>query len=312
MLDNIGLQVNEVSENEFMRIARRMGHEMPINAERIKFKWASLFVQYFPNAKRMTIKNSIHKFYNNELGEEGIGFENYNDFDRWDLVQAVDYISSYIFERPLSDFKLFSKFEWGLNIDTEALSPFDIINRYKSCIRNASNEFHTMPPNTGKPLCRTCFFDDYGVKAYDKSTQACFTSGNILRYEIVHQGLTMLKRVLKIPEVTLHDVVLPNVWDTLFGNMMDIYDQILKVPLGVNQVTVDDLRTIHQYCDVQLNSDLKKMLSNSEYQALRSNDKSIYQRFDSDDSNVHNLIRKKMTDKFALLKLGDMDFTTLN
>lgn len=310
MLDNIGLQLNEVSETEFSMITQRMGNRKPVNADKIQFKWESLFVQYFPNEKKLTLKNSVHKFYNGLLGGEDIGFSNHNDFDRWNLFTAAEYMTE-VFERPFSDFKVFSKFEYGLNIDTGVYKPFEIINRYKACIRNAANEFYTMPPNTGKPYCRSCFFTDYRVKAYDKSMQASFIGKNILRYEIALQGLVMLRRVVKIPEITLLDIISPDVWDVLFGNMIDIYDDILKIPLGI-PCSSDDLLSFHRYSDVLINADLKKLLSTSEYQALHNKDKKIFDRWNRDENNVHNVIRHRMTEKYSLLKISDVDFTSLN
>ena len=304
MLDNITLKLENFTDTDFENLCHYIGIEKPINSNHVWFYWENLLISYYPNKKELTIKNSVHKFYNavyNDLIAQPV---NYNDFNLFHMWCLADYLSEFVFKRPMTDFKVFAKFEYGVNIDTGQLKPFSIIERWLSYVNGATNPYFTNAPNKGKPLGRTCQLTEYRVKAYDKGRVAGLTDTNLLRYEIALNGLKMLRQVLKIEDISLQDLISYQTWDTLHKHMLSVYDNTHKLPFVTDKsVSIEDVLTTHAYCDKLVRNDLKEILSREQYKKLMKDYQQVFKKHADNPANIHNQIRQKIINKYYDLLL---------
>jgi hypothetical protein len=310
MFDNISLQLQNFSRAEYKSFCLAVGREHNEDNNKLKLDWHNLRIEYYPEAGILNIKNSIHKCYNiacNDIIKQAI---NYNDFTSRDMWQ-VSHLLSKTFNRPLSDFNLFGKFEYGVNIDTGIIKPYDIINRWQSYTYGAANDFETITPNRGKPFGKTAFLTDYRIKVYDKGKEAELSRVNLFRFEIVLTGVKKLRQLLKLPKVTLQDLNNYETWEVLFNHLLLVYDRIAKLPLWNTPPGIEDLYAIHSYSNKNLNADLKKVMSDAEFQKMRRAHKEVYEKYNNAPGNIHQKIRNKIAEKYPALALPDSDFPPL-
>ena len=79
MIDNVQMST-KFSDQDFNNLVVKLGIIVPIDSEKVKFDWQNLRVVYYPNINKLTITNSLHKFYNVELNQEVKLAINHNDF----------------------------------------------------------------------------------------------------------------------------------------------------------------------------------------------------------------------------------------
>lgn len=295
MFDNIGIQIENFPYEEFKLFVKMVDLEEPVKSEKMLLKWFNVRIEFYPNSRILKIKNSIHKLFSSIT--TGVP-SNCSDFHFADYEFLVEYLMLAL-NRSSKEMKVFSNFEYGLNIDTGHSKPFDIISKYKSCTINSVNEFYTYPPKKGKPFERVCYFSDWRIKAYDKGIQAGFLDVKMLRFEIVITEIRKLKHILNYSNsITLHDLNDRNVWARLFEHMLFIYDRISKIPDLAGPVSLVNLNSIYNYSDKLMGQDISKGMNKNAYDKFRRSAKNIYFGYDSLPENTHNLIQKKLIEKF--------------
>lgn len=299
MLDNVGLRLESVSWGNYNQILERIGATMPLERKVMNVKWHNMRLTYYPNAKRLVLKNSLHKLYNNLMG--GIKDSNSNDFHLADLNVLVDLFSIEYFDRDASDFKITDSLESGLNINTGYIKPFDIVNRWLSF---KENEFYASVPRKGKPLLKASCLSDYRVKGYDKGKQSgiyCEQHKNILRYEIAVGQLRKVRTILgsdKNEDVSLSDLNEHEAWVTLYYNLLENYDAIKKIPFLSSEIDRVDINELYGYISPLMAEDIKRTMHKSSYNKWRAKSKKVYEKYDSLDLNIHNMIRHRLKEKF--------------
>jgi len=303
MFDNINLKINNFTTDEFWKFIDTAQIERPNESEKIKFDWHNLRIEYYPNAKTLNIKNSIHKFYNSIFNELIRAPVNYNNFTYSDLCFLTDYFSIAVFDRDPKDFTIFSKFEYGVNLDTGPINSIDVINRYLSYSSTTINEFYAVPPYKGKSIGKTCYFSDFRIKMYDKVKESKSSSYllkfkySILRYELVITEIRHLKKLLNQGCITLHDLNIQENWLKLFNHLVKLYKSIKKIPMIETEINNIDIYSIYAYCNKLLAEDIKRNKNKHTYDKLRANFKKIYDQYDSSAHNLHNVILCQLENK---------------
>jgi hypothetical protein len=303
MIDNAKFIISNYSDKEFELLTERLDINCPINSNKVRFDIYKLRVTYFPNTNELHIQNSLHCYYNARYGPIQ-DWVNYNDFNISDLQVVSAGWSEIIFERPIDDFKLSTRFEFGLNIELDKYSPFEVIERYMSYVTTSTSQFYTCPPHKGKPSQRMCFMSDYRLKLYDKSQQAGVTQKRLLRYEIVYTELRKVRKMLSMPNlniVTLKDLNDLNNWDKLFNGMMSMYDAIKKIPLITDGLPVSDINRVYSYCNKPMADDIKRNMNPNTVDKMRAASKLIYTQYDLSTNNYHQVVRQKMVNKYHSL-----------
>lgn len=301
MIDNLTIRTN-CDNQEFERLTNRLGLLVPIDSDKVRFDWSNLRFNYYPNNQVLTLSNSLHKFYNvefNDLIKQPI---NHNDFSFANFCTVAYYLSEAVFEKSLDDLHISSRFEFGFNISTDSHKPFDLLLKFQSCVTTHANEFFTVEPYKGKPIQRNCRFSDWYIKGYDKGKQAGLNNINLLRFEIVVTEMRKLRQVLGTQTTTVNDVCKQSAWHTLFKFLISTYDNIRKIPQIERIIlSIDEIYSIYGYSNKLLRSDLKQNLTDHYFQIINKQNKIVYDKFNLDDHNYHNIIRQKMHIKYASL-----------
>jgi len=303
MIDNAKFIINNYSNKEFELLTERLDINCPINGNKVSFDLYKLRITYFPNSNELHIQNSLHCYYNAQYGQLH-QWVNYNDFNIADLQIVSSGWSEFVFERPAQDFKLSTRFEFGINIELDKYSPFEVIERYMSYVTTATNPFYTCPPKKGKPLQRMCSLSDYGLKLYDKSKQAGIAKQGLLRYEVVYTEIRKVRKMLNVPlgnVITLNDLTNPDSWDKLFYGMMQMYDAIKKIPLITEAFPKNDINEIYGYCNKLMAYDLKQQLNPNTADKMRAAAKQVYNQYDLSATNYHQVVRQKLINKYNSL-----------
>lgn len=300
MIDNIQIKTS-CTDDEFLKLTEKISVDAPINSEKIKFDYANLRGVYYPNINKLTLTNSWHKFYNLEFGQYHASV-NHNDFSFSNFYTVADFLSEWVLEKAFTDLHISSKYEFGLNINTDFHQPFNLISKYQSCILTHANEFFTVPPYSGKPIQRSCYFSDWYIKAYDKGLQAGVITTNLLRFEIVVTELRKLRNILKVDAVSIADIVTIQAWDNMFNFLIATYDAIRKIPEIENtQPSLDDINAFYSYCNKLKRSDIQKSTTRYYFEQLNKGFKKVYEQYNTLPENYHNTIRKKMYDTYERL-----------
>ncbi|MDB5005697.1 MAG: hypothetical protein JWP45_90 [Mucilaginibacter sp.] len=303
MIDHAKFIINNYSNKEFELLTERLDINCPIDSNKVWFDLYKLRVSYFPNTNELHIQNSLHCFYNARHGQLQ-DWVNYNDFNISDLQVVSTGLSEIIFERPTEDFKLSTRFEFGLNIKLDKYSPFEVIERYLSYVTTSTSPFYTCPPHKGKPSQRICFMSDYRLKLYDKSQQAGLTKKGLLRYEVVYTELRKVRKMLCLPilnVITLKDLNDLNNWDKLFNGMMAMYDAIKKIPLITDEFPIPDINRVYCYCNKTMADDIKRNMNPNTVDKMRAAAKHVYNQYDLSPKNYHQVVRQKLVNKYNLL-----------
>jgi len=303
MIDNAKFIINNYSNKEFELLTERLDINCPISANKVWFDLYKLRVSYYCNTNELHIQNSLHCYYNARHGalQEWV---NYNDFNISDLQVVSTGWSEIIFERPIQDFKLSTRFEFGLNIELDKYSPFEVIERYMSYVTTSTNPFYTCPPHKGKPSQRMCFLSDYRLKLYDKSKQTGIGKRGLLRYEVVYTELRKVRKILSLPSLTivsLKDLNDLNNWEKLFKGMMAMYDAIKKIPLIMDEFPIADINRVYGYCNKSMADDIKRTMNPNTADKMRAASKLLYSRYDLSPTNYHQVVRQKLINKYYSL-----------
>lgn len=301
MIDNIQIRT-QFSDQDFKKMVAKLSLNVPINSDKVKFDWENLRFTYYPNISKLIVTNSLHKFYNLVYNETVKSAINHNDFTIQNFYTVVDFLAEYLFEKSFQELFISSRFEFGLNIDTENYKPFDIISKYQSISSTHINEFYTVAPKQGKPIQRNCNFSDYYYKGYCKSTQANIVNANILRFEIVVTELRKLRHILKVEDITIADLVKLENWCNMFNFLIDTYDSIRKIPDIKNQsLSLEEINAIYSYCNKMKRSDIQKSTTRYYFEQLNKNFKTIYEKLNESENNYHNIVKVKMIQTFNRL-----------
>jgi hypothetical protein len=303
MIDNAKFIINNYSNKEFELLTERLDIICPIDKDKVSFNLHKLRVTYFANASQLHIQNSLHCFYNATYGQLK-NWVNYNDFNIADLQVVSTGWSEIIFERPVQDFIMSTRFEFGLNIELDQYSPFEVIERYQSYVTTSTSPFYTCPPRKGKPLQRMCSMSDYGLKLYDKSEQAGISERGLLRYEIVYTEIRKVRKMLNLPFnsiISLKDLTDLDNWDKLFYGMMDMYDAIKKIPLITGEFPLADINHVYGYCNKLMADDMKRNINLNTADKMRAALKVVYNKYNLSPTNYHQVVRQKMINKYHSL-----------
>lgn len=301
MIDNIKLTL-QYSNREFTKLAERLRLNAPIASNKISVDWANLRINYYPNSNKLTVSNSLHKFYNLEFNELVRQPVNHNNFTFENFCAVAHYLSEGVFEKDITDLTISTRFEFGLNIYTETNSPFNLISKYQSSVCTHCNDFFTVPPLKGKPNQRNCHFSDYYIKVYEKNKQSALINTNLLRYEIVVTEIRKLRSILQHSDLTVYDLCIPENWDRLFNYLVSTYDSIRKIPqIEAPNISNAEIVAIYSFCNKQMREDLKKNSSKYFFRLLNRNNKEVYTNYNISEANYHNIIRKSMHSKYQEL-----------
>lgn len=292
MLDNLGLKLEGVSFEDFLRMCINMGIEPPLESEKMVCMWHNVRVTYYPNVRQLVLKNSLHKLYNSiSTGYEG----NDTDFSLSNMNGITDCMSLLIFNRAQEDFIVTGNCEFGMNINTGGINPMEIIERWESC----DNPFYYMEPRRGKPIQKNCCYSDYKLKIYDKGRQMQRSGINLLRYEITVWQLRKLRNILGHQgDITLKELNEHECWVKLFRYLLKKYDEVKKRPFFTENISMEELYKIHSYCNYALSEDIKRMMNVNTYNKQRAQFKKSYDLYSMMEGNIHLQIREKLQTKF--------------
>jgi hypothetical protein len=299
MLDNIGLELSSVGMAEYNQIIKNLQVERPEDSEKMIVKWNGMHISYYPNVLKLTIANSLHKLYN--LLFNDLRNNNSNDFHLADCNALTDCLSIVYFNRSPKEFRVCGGLEFGMNIDTGEIKPFDIVDRWLSY--NGKQVFPAIPPK-GKPIQKMSCHSDYRIKGYDKGIQSGLNgiiNRNILRYEIVVHQPRKIRQILSLQGnsfISLEEVNHHDAWVSFYRHLMNTYDKISKAPLLKEGIGEEDINFVHGYINHLMANDRKLSMNKSSYNKWRAKAKNVYFKYDKSELNVHNFVRRKLEQKF--------------
>jgi len=293
MFDNITFIIDNYGIDDFYKLTEKIQTEnLKTSDSRFQTDWQNLRINYYPNEERVKVSNSIHKFYNAEI--EKIGKMNHNDFSFNQMAMAVQALEE-TFRRPREEMKLVGKFEYGLNIDTGILKPYnDIIERYRSVVTTTANPFHAFYNPHGKPYGKFCSFTQYTVKCYDKGKQMQLSGRNLLRYEIVHPTCIKTREILGKKEVALSDLTKEESWQNCFSFVGRTYDKIRLIAFPTGDIST--YSKLLCYSDNLIRKDYQKKLL-----PIANELKTIHDNYKLSNDNPHAKVRLMMFEKFDQL-----------
>lgn len=291
MFDNISFQIENFNNKDFNLFLENCNLEKPKSGNWMQFDWQNLRVNYFPKQSLIKVSNSLHKFYNAQI--EGIGDVNHNDFTFTQVEETVNYLQT-AFGRNSNEMKLYGRFEYGFNINTGSLKPYDIIDRYQSIVTTATNPFNVFYNKHGKPYSKFCSFTTYSIKCYDKGKQMGLVGTNIMRYEVVHNSSIKTREVFQKTNITLKDLTVKETWEKCYAFILKSYNSIRILAFPNDGI---DLYTKTMcYSLATVNKDYKKSIKEILPQLKIAHD-SLKQKTDS----PHALVSKGLTKKYDSL-----------
>lgn len=294
MFDNLSISIENFETKDFYNLIENHVKKYPKKRTEGWFQsdWQNLRINYFPNQKKIRLTNSIHKFYNSEIF--GLGVINHNNFTMSQVTETISYLET-AFNRSSSEMRILAAFEYGLNIDTENLNPYnDIIERYQSCVTTATNPFYAFYNKTGKPYAKFCAFTHYKIKAYNKSKQSKLYDKNILRFEIVNHSSTRTREVFGKENIFLEDLNNVNIWNSCFETLIKAYDSIRVLAYPIDGIEAYTKTLCHSF--PTLKHDYKKELRN-----ISHNLKQVHDTLKNSLNNPHGTVRKKLVENYQNL-----------
>jgi hypothetical protein len=300
MLDNVGLELSSVRMEEYNQIIKNLQVERPEDSEKMIVKWNGMHISYYPNILKLTIANSLHKLYNllfNDLRDN-----NTNDFHLADCNALTECLSAIYFNRSPKEFRVCGGLEFGMNINTGEIKPFDIVKRWLSY---NGKEIYASLPRKGIPIQKMSCHSDYRIKGYNKSMQSGIyglCKSNIFRYEIVVHQPRKIRQIMGLEGnsfISLDEINQHNTWVSFYKHLMSTYDKICKAPLLKEGIAEEDLNLLHGYIYPLMAEDRKLTMSKSSYNKWRAKAKNVYIKYDTNELNVHNFVRKKLEQKFV-------------
>lgn len=266
----------------------------------------NLLLKYYPNVKELWVQNSLHKFYNKALNNDlGVAL-NHNDFSRTDLTLTVEEISQTL-GRAAIDLKLFSRFEYGVNIDIGKESPMDFIN---TCISmgDTQNEFFSIAKQGGREFGKHTNFFGRKEKLYDKGRQMSQyiyepfkLEENILRYEVVLFGKGKIKTTLGLnQDPTLEDTTKKAFYSEIGKDLISSFKRIKPVPVYDGKTRQEILEYLGHAHPVIVKYD-KSILTQYRYNQHRKAGRLLIEQYRDDDDSTHNRISKQLKKKINAL-----------
>lgn len=173
-----------------------------------------------------TIENSLHKFFNQLVGE---GIHNFNDFDFCDVLYALNVLEEET-NYPLEQ-TIITNLEFGFNIElnkcpTQFLEHHVLMHNYKSPCYEPKND-------KGKKI-KKFTYTEYEVKIYNKSLQYDkvkefkdrLIDRNILRIEVKYKSK---KQLHKLGIYNLSDLKKPQNLQMLMQDFLRKYNDLLII-----------------------------------------------------------------------------------
>lgn len=305
MYDNMCVKIMEfkkVEWDKFKQFLKDNDFEVStdFNAMKTKeyFSWSNLRIEYYPISEQVWIRNSLHVFFNDSISEMPIGKQNYNDFTVNNVTKTVKYLSLF-FGRPLVDFELFGKVEYGVNIITSPYNPSKIINSYVSISNTSINMFHAMSPKEGRVYGVKCYFSEYNFKIYNKTKQAEIQKKNIMRLECQSQ-VNRIKRICNVKRLTFEEIIQKKFLKIFENEFLNMYDNILKLPINQN-VEREDFKELLMISTEQGMDYDKNYFSRYKRAEQRKKYKSIMKQYSEDPKSIHYWLKSKIETKLTNL-----------
>lgn len=301
MIDNVCVKIESFEHKEwsqFRNLIEEANFTISPSGLREYLDWSNLRITYHPNEKELWIKNSLHKFFNNEVREISISDCNYNDFTFENLKNTLECLS-YHFYRPLNDFQLFGKVEYGVNISVVPYSPMKIIDSYLSLSNTGNNLFYPMIPSQGRVYGKKSYFTEYSFKVYDKSKQAEIPINGIMRLECQCR-VTRIKKKLKISQFTFLDLTNEKYVEFIKNDFLNCYNNILKTPIEqtINREELMGMLMISSPQGIDFD---KREMTTHHYRKNRQKYRTIMREYSDDPKSIHYWVKSKIDLKLGIL-----------
>ncbi|WAC11060.1 hypothetical protein [Dyadobacter pollutisoli] len=205
----------------------------PINEVRkALYKGLRFEIKPYPDGTTgMTIRGSLHKYFNN-------GNHNCNQFTFNDLVDVVHDLETRFAVCPAST--LIENMEIGVNVNV----PFEVKKILTSLISYSDKTFEVI--NARKPLLgRLCPSFDFDIKLYDKALQAATDVpvqkfqevSNLLRFEVATNRMRWLRscNIKTLADLTVREKVSP-----LLNLMATVLDKMIFVDIDADVSLLSD------------------------------------------------------------------------
>lgn len=197
--------------------------------------------------KTSTIQNSIHRFYNEFVGNEELG--NSNDFTYSNLCNALGYIEDFL-ECDLSEIELGQSLEYGFNLEC----PFDVSDFVNNECRLYKYKTHTRY----EPYEYKEFRDSqYLIKVYNKGRQYR-RSYPLLRIELKFLDKRTFNHKLGI--YTLKDLKIKNNLQNIYILMKELISDHLLVFHNIERSSLSAYRKnkLHKFSSHEFWDNLSK------------------------------------------------------
>ena len=292
MWDNVSFTISNFRKSDFDNLIENHIKNSPIKrVNRFQVDWHNLRINYFQNEEKIKISNSFHKWYSSEI--LAIGLVNHNDFNLSQVRESINHLER-VLGRKSSEMKLLGRFEYGININTHSVKPFDIIDRYISSVTTATNPFYAFYNKYGKPYSKFCSLTNYNIKAYDKSKEAGITNSNIFRFEIVHHNSIKTRHIFGKDDITLGDLADVEIWNKCFHFLIKSYDSIRMLGFPENGTTNYAKMLCHGHPIIR--RDYK-----NELKKIKSELKNTHDRNINSEDNPHSFIKSGLINNYKKL-----------
>ncbi len=290
MFDSVSFKIENFQKGDFTHLLENYVCKEPKNfGNKFSVDWQNLRINFYPDARIVNVKNSLHKFFNREIQKNEL--ENSDEFTRPNLIRTISFLEEG-FSRKSEEMKLFGKLEYGLNIPTGTLRPYeDIISRYQSIVKNFTVPFYDFYNPLGKPYSKFCPFTHFTVKCYEKTKQMRVTKTNVMRYEIANKSLEEIRRLFQKENVTVADLKKRQIWINCLEKLLEIYDLIRVIP------TEQDGEELYSqmlcYSNPLVRKDFKKNLAKHQNRL-----KMIHDDYKNNKNNVHSIVKQSIENQY--------------
>ena len=293
MFDSVNFKIENFQKQDFAHLIENYVCKEPQNfGNKFLVDWQNLRINFYPETKIVNVKNSAHKFFNREIEKNDLG--NSDDFTRPNLIRTISLLEEG-FSREAKEMKLFGRLEYGINIPTGKLHPYDdIICRYQSIVKNFTNPFYDFYNPKGKVFAKFCPFSNYTVKCYSKGHQMGISKMNVLRYEIANHTLEETRRLFKKADVSVEDLKKKQIWILCLEKLLEIYELIRVIPTG------EDGEELYSqmlcYSNSLIRKDFKQNLA--KYQNTL---KEVHDNYKNSKNNVHSVVKESLDEQYSKL-----------
>lgn len=283
MFDSVCFKIEKFLDKDFNHLVENYLTETPKNiGNKISVNWQNLRINYYTESNLLIVKNSLHKFFNSEIGNNSL--QNSNEYKFSEVLQTINLLEEG-FSRKAEEMILYGRFEFGLNIKTGSLRPYeDIISRYQSIVKNFTNPFYDFYNPTGKPYSRFCSFSNYTIKCYEKNKQMGISNPKIFRFEIVLNTSVETKILLQNKRATIADLRKKEVWINCLKKIIETYNNIRVIPTAQEGAELYSQLTC--YSNSLIKNDFKK-------QIMKNNKilKEAHDNYKNKPNNIHSVVK---------------------